>query len=189
MKTIAVENSTYSKLSKLKFTVNRMRRTSFTFSELLEEIMRNPLGILLIDSALREALKSLVKYLSQDESILGVILFGSVVKGTFHANSDVDLFILTRDTGSRTFDYVERSIRKTEIEFFDRLVGSKLPVHIAPFICRMGELDFVRPIFFDIADGGMIIFDRYSAASEFIDKYLLLPHKRKYTENGEVLTW
>ena len=166
-----------------------MRKTSLTFSELLEEIIRKPLGILLIDTTLREALESLVKYLSQDESVLGVILFGSVVKGPSHANSDVDLFILARDAGSITFDYIERSIRKTEIEFFDRLVGGKLPVHFAPFICRLEEGDYVRPIFFDIADSGMIIFDRNSTASKFVDKYLSLPHNRKYTENGEVLTW
>ncbi|MHB1709300.1 MAG: nucleotidyltransferase domain-containing protein [Thermoplasmataceae archaeon] len=189
MKTITVENSTYSKLSKLKFTLNKMRRTSLTFSELLEEVLRNPLGILLIDATLREALKSLVKYLSQDESVIGVILFGSVVKKTSHANSDVDLFILAKDAGSRTFDYVERSIRKTEIEFFDRLVESKLPVHFAPFICSLEERDYVRPIFFDIADSGMIIFDRNSVASEFLDKYISMPHNRNYTENGEVLTW
>ena len=189
MKTIAVENSTYSKLSKLKFTLNRMRKTSLTFSELLEEIIRKPLGILLIDTTLRGALESLVKFLSQDEGVLGVILFGSVVKGTSHANSDVDLFILARDASSRTFDYVERSIRKTEIEFFDRLVDKKLPVHFAPFISSQEEIDYVRPIFFDIADSGMIIFDRNFAASEFVDKYLSLPHDRKYTENGQVLTW
>lgn len=189
MKTIAVEDSTYSKLSKLKFTPNRMRGTSLTFSELLEDTIRKPLGILLINTTLREALKSLVKYLSQDESILGVILFGSVVKNTSHAFSDVDLFILVRDADSRTFDHVESSIRKTEIEFFDRHVRSKLPVHFAPFICSPDKRDYVRPIFFDIADSGVILFDRNSDASEFIDKYLSLPHNRKYTENGEVLTW
>jgi predicted nucleotidyltransferase len=189
VKTIAVENSTYSKLSELKFTLNRIRKTSLTFSELLEEILRRPLGTLLIETPLREALDTLVKHLSQNDKITGVILFGSVVKKTSHPNSDVDLFVLVRDADSKTFDYIERSIRNTETDFFDSLLKNKLPVHFAPFICSLDDLDFVRPIFFDIADSGIIIFDCNSAASEFLDKYLSMPHNRKYTENGELLTW
>ena len=104
MKTIAVENSPYSKLSELKFTLNRIRKASLTFSELLEEILRRPLGTLLIVTPLREALDTLVKHLSQNDKITGVILFGSVVKKTSHANSDVDLFVLVRDADSKTFD-------------------------------------------------------------------------------------
>lgn len=189
MKTIAVENTVYAKLLKLKSTVSRIKGRPVTFSELLEEIIRRPLGPLLIESNLMDAIRHLVKQLSQWKNINGVILFGSVAKGVHHAYSDVDLFILTVKADSETFDYVEKSVRRTEVEFFTRLTSNKLPVHFSPFICSSEEVDFDIPIFFDIADGGMILFDRNSAASEFIDRYTSIPHSRKFTENGEVLTW
>ena len=58
------------------------------------------------------------------------------------------------------------------------VLKNKLTVHFAPFICSLDDLDFVRPIFFDNADSGIIIFDCNSAASEFLDKYLSMPHNR-----------
>ncbi|OWP57156.1 MAG: hypothetical protein B2I17_01900 [Thermoplasmatales archaeon B_DKE] len=189
MKTIAVENTVYAKLLKLKSTVNRIRGTSVTFSKLLEEAIRRPLGPLLIDSTLMAAVRHLIEQLSQHNSIHGVILFGSVAKGMCHAYSDVDLFILAERTDSETFDYVEKSARRTEIEFFDRLAGNKLPAYFAPFMCSLEEVGFLRPIFFDIADSGIILFDRNLVASDFVDRYTSLPHSRKFTENGEVLTW
>ena len=189
MKTIAVENTVYAKLLKLKSTVSRIKGRPVTFGELLEETIRRPLGPLLIDSILMDAIRQLIKQLSQWKNIHGVILFGSVAKGVHHAYSDVDLFILTEKADSETFDYVEKSIRRTEVEFFTHLTSNKLPVHFSPFICSSEEVDFVIPIFFDIADSGMILFDRNSVASEFIDRYTSIPHSRKFTESGEVLTW
>ncbi len=189
MKTIAVENTVYAKLLKLKSTVSSIRGRSVTFSELLDEAIRRPLGPLLIESNLMDAIMHLIKQLSQWKNIEGVILFGSVAKGVHHTSSDVDLFILTEKADSETFDYVEKSVRRTEMEFFTQLVHKKLPVQFSPFICSLEEVDFVIPIFFDIADNGIILFDRNSAASEFIDRYSSMSHSRKFTESGEVLTW
>ena len=117
MKTIAVENTVYAKLLKPKSTVSRIKGRPVTFNELLEEIIRRHLGPLLIDSILMNAIRQLIKQLSQWKNIQGVILFGSVAKGVHHAYSDVDLFILTEKADSETFDYVEKSIRRTEVEF------------------------------------------------------------------------
>lgn len=189
MKTVAIENAVYAKLLKLKSTLSHMRGRPVTFSELLEENVRRPLTFLLIDGSLMMVLKHLIKQISQNHDVHGIILFGSVAKGTYHAYSDVDLFILTEKADSQTFDYIEKSIRTTEIEYFDRLTSSKLPVHFAPFISSLEEIDFVLPIFFDIADGGMILYDPNFVASDFIDKYASIPHSRKYIEGAEVLTW
>jgi len=189
MKTIAVENAVYAKLLRMKSTLNHMRGKPVTFSELIEENIRRPLAFLLIDSTLMMALRHLIEQISRSDSIHGIILFGSVAKGTHHAYSDIDLFIIADKADSKTFDYVEKSIRATELEYFDRLAANKIPVHFAPFICSFEETDFLRPIFFDIANYGMIFFDHNSVASDFIDKYASIYHSRKFTENGEVLTW
>ncbi len=189
MKTVAMENAVYAKLLRLKSTLSHMRGRPVTFSELLEENIRRPLTFLLIDSFLMMALRHLIGQISKSDNVHGIILFGSVAKGTYHAYSDVDLFIITEKTDSKTFDYVEKAIRNTEIEYFDRLTYSKLPMHFAPFISSLEEIDFVRPIFFDIADSGMILYDPNFAASDFIDKYASIPHSRKYIEGAEVLTW
>ena len=67
--------------------------------------------------------------------------------------------------------------------------NNKLPLHFSPFIYSKEQVDFDIPIFFDIADSGLILFDRNLAASEFIYKYRSIPNSRKFTESGEILKW
>ncbi len=189
MKTIAVEDTFHAKLLKLKNTVSRDRGRPVTFSELLEEIIRRPLGSLLIDNILMDAIRHFIKQISQNDSVQGVILFGSVAKGIYHEYSDIDLFILVKKADSETFDFMEKTSRNTEKEFFALLHNNKLPLHFSPFIYGKEQVDFDIPIFFDIADGGLILFDRNLAASEFIDKYMSIPHSRKFSESGEILKW
>lgn len=50
MKSIAVENTVYAKMLKLKSAVSLIKGRPVKFSELLEETIRRPLGPLLIDS-------------------------------------------------------------------------------------------------------------------------------------------
>lgn len=189
MKTIAVEDTFHAKLLKLKNTVSRDRGRPVTFSELLEEIIRRPLGSLLIDNILMDAIRHFIKQISQNDSVQGVILFGSVAKGIYHEYSDIDLFILVKKADSDTFDYLEKATRQTEKEFFTLLKNNKLPLHFSPFIYSLDKVDVLIPIFFDIADNGLILFDRNFVASEFIHKYTSIFHIRKFTENGEMLTW
>ena len=118
MKTISVENTGHAKLLKLKTTVSRNRGRSVTFSELLEEIIHRPLGSLLIDNILMDAIRHFIKQISQNDSVQGVMLFGSVARGIYHAHSDIDLFILVKKADSETFDFLEKASRNTEKEFF-----------------------------------------------------------------------
>ena len=189
MKTIAVEDTFHAKLMNLKSTVSRKKGRPVNFTELLEDMIRRPLGTLLIDSILMDAIKHLIKQISQNDNIHGVILFGSVAKGVYHTYSDVDLFVLAKKADSDTFDYLEKATRQTEKEFFTLLKNNKLPLHFSPFIYSLDKVDVLIPIFFDIADNGLILFDRNLAASEFIDKYMSIPHSRKFTESGEILKW
>lgn len=189
MKTIALEDETYEKLLKLKSKVSELRNMSITFNELVEEIMRKPMGILLFDNTLREALVSLVKELSSDRTVLGIIVFGSVAKGNFHIGSDVDIFVITHDGLAKTFDFVESAIQKVELQFTQQLIANKLPATFSPLIVDQKGTTSLRPIFFDVADSGIIVYDRYRIASDFIEKYLSIPHKREFTKDGEVLAW
>jgi predicted nucleotidyltransferase len=189
MKTIALEDKTYQKLSKLKSKISMLRNMSFNFSELIEETLRIPTGLLLLDDLLRDSIISLIKELSMDDSVVGVILYGSVAKGNFQVNSDVDLFVISTGNLSNVFDFVESTIQKIELQLSKELTSRKLPATFSPLIVSLGETEFLRPIFFDVADSGIVLYDRFGTSLNFVERYLAVPHKREYTKDGEILTW
>jgi predicted nucleotidyltransferase len=189
MKTIALEDKTYQKLSKLKYKISELRNISVNFNELVEETLRRPMGPLLIDDLLRESIISLTKELSRDDSVVGVIIYGSVVKGNFQVNSDVDFFVISTGSLSNVFDFVESTIQKVESQFSKELTSHNLPATFSPLIVSQSETETLRPIFFDVADSGIILYDRFGVATSFVERYLSIPHKREYTKDGEILTW
>ena len=189
MKTIALEDKTYQKISKLKSKISKLRNMSINFNELVEETLRRPIGLLLIDDLLRESIIFLIKELSRDDSVVGVILYGSVAKGDFQVNSDVDLFVISTGNLSNVFDFVESTIQKVELQFLKELTSHNLPTTFSPLIISQSETETLRPIFFDVADSGIILYDRFGVATSFVERYLSIPHKREYTKDGEILTW
>ena len=189
MKSFAVEDSTYAKLSKLKAEINRERGLHMKFSDLFEELIRRSLGLFLFENELRYALKSLTERLSSYESVFGIILFGSVAKLNFNPNSDIDIFVLVDKFSSPTFDFIEKIILSVEMEYFELLTKNKLPSQFSPFICSKDTIKAVSPIFFDIADYGIVIYDKGTAASDFVRYYLSIHHSREFNEYGQILTW
>lgn len=189
MKTIALEESIYAKLSRLKAGINERGGLSLKFSELIDELIRRPLGLFLFESDLSHALMSVTEQLSIDERIFGIILFGSVAKLKYESNSDIDIFIIVKENSTSIFDYIEKIILDVEMEYFELLAKKKLPSQFSPFISSKESLGAVKPIFFDIADYGIILYDKGRTASDFVENYLSMNHRREYTENGEILTW
>jgi len=88
------------------------------------------------------AFRYLIRQISQADDIHGIILFGSVARRTYDAYSDVELFTLTDKADSETFHYIERSIRMTEQEYFNRLFLNKLPVHFTTLFAALKKLNF-----------------------------------------------
>ena len=95
------------------------------FGDLFEELIRRSLGLYLFESELRYALKSLTERLSSYESVLGIILFGSVAKLNSNADSDIDIFVLVDKFSLSTFDYIEKTILSVEMELERPMVYSK----------------------------------------------------------------
>lgn len=117
------------------------------------------------------------------DDLLSVILFGSVARGTWTDESDIDLFLIISDNFSRDtsldrkiidiiLDYEEESDLITEM-------GVNLTASIQVIPLYFKELNNFRTLFYDIATDGIIITDGRQIASKFIAKI-----KRRIEEKG-----
>jgi predicted nucleotidyltransferase len=131
----------------------------------------------------------LVSQLSSKNEVLGIVVFGSVAKQSANPNSDIDLFILVKKKTPGIFEYIEATLRNSESTFFKSLSDHSQPIYISPAIFGLRELDSFRPIFLDIVDYGMVLYERPPYLSNFLKKYESLPHRREYSESGEMVSW
>ncbi len=140
------------------------------------------------DNDIMNYINEFINILKKDDNTLGVILFGSVSKGTYNRYSDIDLFIIIK---GEKLDYLWKLGKLNEkIESQEKaLVEAGYYLHISPTVFEYKELSEFKPLFFDIADYGIVLYDMEGIAGDFMKNISLIEHKRNKTEHGEELSW
>ena len=69
------------------------------------------------------------------------------------------------------------------------LMKKGLPSFISPVLLSVDELRKFRPFYLDLADYGVILYERDHFLSDFIYETKRIRHKRELINNTEVLLW
>ncbi len=165
---------------------NTARRSSFT--EVIKQTIGKQLTIMKMDSDIKNYIMAFVDLIDVNPHTLGVILFGSVAKNSFSKFSDIDLAVITDSKFIDCFDFLNMK-RKEVNSYQDILIERGLSLYISPLILTMEDLEIINPIYFEIADYGIVLFQRNNAVTNFLNKIAKTKHKRKNTKSGEMLIW
>ena len=77
-------------------------------------------------------------------------------------------------------------MKRREVNSYqDILIKRGLSLFISPLILTPADLEVLNPLYFEIADYGIVLFQRGSTVSEFLDKIAKIKHKRKNTKSGD----
>jgi predicted nucleotidyltransferase len=121
--------------------------------------------------------------------VTGIILFGSVARDDFSKYSDIDIAIIVNGSFIDAFKSVSKAIYSLKDEKIRLLENNGLYLYISPFIITPGSANKLEPVYFDIADYGIPLFERGQALSDFINDISKIKYSRRFTEAGEVLEW
>jgi len=133
----------------------------------------------------RDYLYNFVRLLKENykEDLLSIILFGSVARGKWNNESDIDLFIIfTNKSSIRTAINNQLTKIISDYERKSKLKNSKgdrLFSTIQDISLLLKDLDTFRTIFYDIAMDGIILFDRNQTGFHFLRKI-----KKRIEEKG-----
>ena len=133
----------------------------------------------------KDYLYNFVRLLKENykEDLISIILFGSVARGKWNNESDIDLFIIFSNKSSiRTA--INNQLKKiiSDYERKTKLKNSKdnrLFSTIQDISLLLKDLNTFRTIFYDIAMDGIIIFDREQTGFQFLKKI-----KKRIEEKG-----
>jgi len=133
----------------------------------------------------RDYLYNFVRLLKENykEDLLSIILFGSVARGKWNNESDIDLFIIFSNKSSiRTTINNQLTKIISDYERKSKLKNSKgdrLFSTIQDISLLLKDLHTFRTIFYDIAMDGIILFDRNHLGDQFLRKI-----KKRIEEKG-----
>ncbi len=129
-----------------------------------------------VSHVFRNYLYNLLKVLKENckEKLLSVILYGSVARGKWNKDSDIDLFLLFSDDTSDARKLNKEVIRLTAFFEKENQVinedGVELFCPIQEIALKMEDLNNFRTLYYDIAMDGIILFDRNQTGLKFIKK-------------------
>ena len=133
----------------------------------------------------RDYLYNFVKLLKENykEHLLSIILFGSVARGKWTHESDIDLLIIFSNDlsintaiNSKLTAIISNYERKLKLK---NSRGERLFSTIQDISLSLKDLDTFRTIFYDIAMDGIILVDRNEIGFHFIEKL-----KKRIEEKG-----
>ena len=133
----------------------------------------------------RDYLYNFVKLMKENykEDLLSIILFGSVARGKWNNESDIDLFIIFTNKSSlrttinnRLTKIISGYERKSKLR---NSKGDRLFSTIQDISLVIKDLHTFRTLFYDIAMDGIILFDRNQTGFQFLKKI-----KKRIEEKG-----
>ena len=188
-KPIMLSTEVYIRLRRFIESYSKKTIRSCSFSDAIEFLLRKPFFIYTVDESLRDYVLAFVAKITRHEDILGVLLFGSVAKGTNSRNSDIDIMIISSSGFLETLREISACLQELDSLHVELLLRKGLLMNIAPLIITQTSLNEFNPIYFDFADYGIPLFDRNMILENFLIDIEKIPHERRPYIDGEILDW
>ncbi len=159
-----------------------------SYSEVIKRCVGKEVRMHRIRSDILDYIKNYSFGLSLDERVMGIVLFGSYARGTDTAGSDVDLFTVFNGTlfeGLKLFSAMDRKLEPLR----KKIVRMGRYAYVSPFIVDTSNLSEIMPIYFDVMDFGLVLFQRDNTINNFYKWLTGKRHRRKFLFGKEALTW
>ena len=179
----------YDVLKTAKEALNGSGNKHLSMSDVIIQLIGKKLLFSISNPRVKDYIECYVEELSRDRRVRGILLFGSVANGTWNKYSDIDLFVIVKgnplDILHETND-IDKKLKTQQEKLLDLGFG----LYVSPLIVSIDRLNDFRPIYLEIIDKGIILYEKNSAVSDFIKNLRTrIAYKRINTPNGEVLKW
>lgn len=187
-KTIMLDINGYSRLAEAKEALGKRMGITLSFNDMILELVSKNPDFLNIDDGMKDYISGFVDAMKGFDYVVGVLLFGSVAKESFGEHSDIDVLVLTKPGGKGHLAEIMDKASGNK-EGGDKLMERGLPSLISPVILSVDDLKTFRPFYLDLADYGVVLYEKGHILSDFIYGIRRMRHKRESINNAEVLVW
>lgn len=184
-----IDSKTHDEIAAAKKLLGALSGRRLSSKEVINEFLGRRMQFLGMRKEIREYVNAFVSEASLDRKVLGVMLFGSVARNNFRSDSDTDMLVVVEGKAMDRFDAVEGTIQRIE-EFRKPLISGGLYLRIRPLLLSKDELGSFRPIYLNILDEGVVLFERNDTLFNFLnDIRRSVDYERTIVGNAVVMKW
>lgn len=187
-KTIMLDLNSYAKLASAKEAMRKKSGLKLSFEDLILDLIGRNLELAPMDERLKLFIKKASLAISELPRVDGILLFGSVAKGAYNRYSDIDLAIFTSGKKLASLKRVI-ALKKSLSDGAIALMKLNLPHALSPIVLDKGDTGTFKPFYFDLADFGIILYERGGRVSDFVNSIKWKEHRRQIVKGVEVINW
>lgn len=185
-----IDEKTHAEIDSAKRIFSSASGRKLSAKEVIGETLGRRLRFIRLKRELRNYINAFVSKAAADESVVGLLLFGSVAKGNFTSSSDIDVLVVV-DSKSipEQFERITKIIDGIE-EKRKPLIEMGLHLRLAPMLLPASELKYFRPIYLEFLEDGVVLFERNEVLSDFLnDVRGSVRSERRIVNDSVVMTW
>lgn len=188
-KQMLIDRKTHEEINAAKRLLGSLSGRRLSAREVIGEFLGRRLRFLSLDSDIKTYINAFVSEAALDSSVMGLLLFGSVARGEFNKHSDIDVLVVVKGRAMSSFERVDDMINRVELAR-EPLVKRGLYLRIRPLLLSTEELSNFRPIYLDILEDGVVLFERNDTIFNFLnDIRRNVDYRKEIVGNNVVVRW
>ncbi len=184
-----VDKKTHADIVTAKRILSSLSGRRISSKGAIDELLGRRMRFLTLKKEVRDYINAFVSEAVLDRKVLGVMLFGSVARNNFRNDSDIDLLVIVEGKVMDRFDGINDIINRVE-SVRKPIVASGLYLRIRPLILSNSELQSFRPIYLNIMEDGIVLFERNDTLFNFLNDIRRdVDYERSVVGNSVVVKW
>ena len=184
-----VDKKTHDDIAAAKRILSTFSGKRISSKGAIDELLGRRMRFLALRKEVRDYINAFVSEAALDRKVLGVLLFGSVARNNFRSDSDIDLLVVVEGKIMDRFDEINGIIGGVE-GFRKPIIASGLYLRIRPLMLSKDELQSFRPIYLNILEEGIVLFERNDTLFNFLnDIRKSVDYERSVAGDSVVVRW
>ncbi len=183
-----LRNDAYNQLVSAKTVLHRLYGKRITFSDVINLLVGKRLNLLYLPKEMQDYISDFVKIASAAKPVLGILIFGSVARGTYNKYSDIDMLVIVKGSAREHMGLVHDAVQKAN-PLFDALSKKNIYTYITPLVLGSSELSNFSPIYAYFAEEGITVFDRDGTIGRFLAGIAESQYSFSELAGAKVIRW
>ena len=187
-KPLLIDADAQSILRAARDTLTRESCKKATFSSTIKELLGKYVKFLSLPDDVRRYVAAFVDSVSKEEGVLGLLLFGSVARGTYNKNSDIDILMVVKEDKIKYYD-IENEAKMRVEKLREPLLQRGCHLRISTTVLDIEDIKKFHPIYIHFLLDGVILYEKNFMLTDFLNSIRKIDYQRNFTEKGEELRW
>ncbi len=183
-----LREESYNRLVSAKRLLSLLYGRRVTLSDVIDMVVGRGIGLLYLPKEMQDYVFGFARIASENKSVLGVLLFGSVAKGTYTKYSDIDVLVLVRGRAKEHLQSVHGMVQSAN-PLADRLADTGIYSYITPIVLGSDETKKFSPLYASFVDEGITLLDRDGALGRFLSDAAKAGYTREELAGAMVIRW